>query len=365
MSYDIYFWDGAATPAPATLADAVSGLRALADQPRPAGSRLPAFAALVEAQFTAPTQEASLRRQFEGFARAVAQGGAILAVELPADDRLPVFRFLVETALAQGLAVFDEQIGLLFLPDGRVLPEEGAGAWSDIKRELDKAGESELPRTLAGLKKRCEADLSALLLPLGFQKENQPNSDFPAFMRAGKPGIYQRVSADFRGSYPYYNVSIYFAVRCEGAVEKLSRAGFSKVLDTLFFRLSAVSGRSEEVVSSESYGALLGAIKEYALPLLEEGKTVVGLDRLLNTDFNVKVRDSIRRNLAMPNCLAVAWLARRSDLELLIAELDEAALVIWDTSSRKIEHARKRNMEFLEMWERLKQDIRTTSPTSD
>lgn len=360
MSYDVFFWDYSEVNAPASFVEAIAQIKTLSSKPRPTDSRLPAFACLIESLLTGPDQEPSVRRQFEGFSRAVDDGGAVLTVNLPMDDRLPVFRLLVDTAMAQGLAVFDDQIGLLFLPDGQVLPEEGRGAWDDIKRELDNADAEELPRSLSAFKKRCEDNLAALLIPLGFIKKMRPGSDAPVFTRMGEQGIHQRLSTSYRGSYPYYNVTVFLAVRCDKAAEVFAQAGFGEFSYTVITRLSSVSGCPEEVSSPSTYKELLSAVRHHAIPFFEEGKTLKGLDRLLNADINEKVKQDQRTTLAMPNCLIVAWLAGNQYLDAVIAELDEAALNVWRIGPEIIENVRKENMERHEKWNRLKHYIKTT-----
>jgi len=62
---------------------------------------------------------------------------AIFSLRLPQADRVALLRLVVDTATALGLTVLDEQLGMVFLPSGAVLPEEHAKSWTLIKMQMD------------------------------------------------------------------------------------------------------------------------------------------------------------------------------------------------------------------------------------
>ena len=49
---------------------------------------------------------------------------AVYAISLLYTKRMGIMRLVVDTAMALGLTVFDDQIGMAFLPSGEVLPKE-------------------------------------------------------------------------------------------------------------------------------------------------------------------------------------------------------------------------------------------------
>src|SRR5207253_306412 len=85
-------------------------------------------------------------------AEAQALTRAVWAVGIPDDDRVRIAHFVVERATALGLTVFDDQLGMAFLPSGQVLPPEKAEIWAGLTREL-----AQEQKPLRPCLKRCSA----------------------------------------------------------------------------------------------------------------------------------------------------------------------------------------------------------------
>jgi hypothetical protein len=172
MSYDIQCWDFTPSRAFDDFDTALKAAFAMEGKPRRLDSKLPAFMQAIEDHFQAPDQEPALQGHFFNFF-SLASGAkeAVLRIDLPIEDRLRVFRDIVEIASRHAIAVLDEQMGILFLPDGRILPEEAGMAWEDIKAELDViAAEGEFPKRLSDFKKMMTKDLIGYLSSAGFKK---------------------------------------------------------------------------------------------------------------------------------------------------------------------------------------------------
>ncbi|CAM3297186.1 hypothetical protein [Polaromonas hydrogenivorans] len=146
MSHDIWAWDISSHPLSTdTFGGAAQTFLALQEVNDGGSPRFAEFArALVarhpSADMLAPDDPDAEDSPWQGNPLKQAQDGqrALFGLSLPqGGDPLPLLRFVVEAANAAGLAVFDDQLGTAFLPDGRVLPEEHREAWATLKRQLD------------------------------------------------------------------------------------------------------------------------------------------------------------------------------------------------------------------------------------
>src|SRR5262249_8003006 len=91
---------------------------------------------------------------------------AVFGLSLPRIDRPRVMRFLVEAANAVGLIVFDEQAGIAYLPNGKVLPNEAADMRKDLSGELDSMP---VAWSKARARKALATSLAATLAKHGFR----------------------------------------------------------------------------------------------------------------------------------------------------------------------------------------------------
>lgn len=139
--YQIYIWvQSENQPEPATFEAASQTMLALQTSGAPANAK---FVALVEQLLKyRPSQACDpgcTHFAWGGDPLKEAQDNeqAIFSLRLPQADRVALLRLVVDTASAQGLAVLDEQIGMVFLPSGAVLPEGHAKSWALIKAQMD------------------------------------------------------------------------------------------------------------------------------------------------------------------------------------------------------------------------------------
>lgn len=139
--YKIYIWvQSEDQPEPVTFETASQTMLALQMSGAPANKK---FVALVEELLKHhPSQAcdpACTHLVWGGDPLKEAQDNdqAIFSLRLPQADRVALLRLVVDTATAQGLAVLDKQLGMVFLPSGAVLPEEHAKSWALIKAQMD------------------------------------------------------------------------------------------------------------------------------------------------------------------------------------------------------------------------------------
>jgi hypothetical protein len=127
---------------------------------------------------------------WQGDPIAIAQSwaGAVWPFSLPDGDRVAVMRALVDQATALGLVVFDDQLGMAFLPGGQVLPTEMASQWADLKRQLDDAP---APLTKAEVRQLMATYLREMLKKHGFvpRKSTRWDVEFVRPTRADAAGV--------------------------------------------------------------------------------------------------------------------------------------------------------------------------------
>lgn len=139
--YQIHIWEHCTDqPEPATFAAAGQTLQALQATRAPANTK---FVSLVQKLLKHyPSQACNpnrLRSAWGGdpFRDALMADKKLFSLRLPPANRVELLRLVVESAMALGLAVFDHQIAMVFLPSGRVLPQERADSWVRIKEQMD------------------------------------------------------------------------------------------------------------------------------------------------------------------------------------------------------------------------------------
>lgn len=134
MSYDLVIWDPARhAPVPTSAAEALTMMERLRDQPDAPNPRLAAFATTLatsvgNASSAASCKTASYRLSLgEENARQIAD--------------------VVHAAAGQCLIVYDDEIGMCWLPDGTIYPPDMRESWAFTLAELaaDPAAEAARP----------------------------------------------------------------------------------------------------------------------------------------------------------------------------------------------------------------------------
>ena len=90
----------------------------------------------------------------------------VLVLGVSQSDRLQFIRRAVDAARRRGLTVLDDQLGLVFLPTGAVLPQGQALLWQQVVEQLDGLPP---PLTKAAVRRLLRTRLDEVLGPEGFQ----------------------------------------------------------------------------------------------------------------------------------------------------------------------------------------------------
>jgi hypothetical protein len=143
---------------------------------------------------------------------------ALFGISLLGDDKLGVMRHLVQVANAAGLTVFDDQLGMAFLPNGQVLPPEAQAHWAVVKQEL--AAQS-APISKAQMRKIAISQVGAMAQKHGFVKRKKEGVDaeFVKLIEGGEQIIWVQIY----GTSPYLRFSLSFTVIFE-KIEHIFRA---------------------------------------------------------------------------------------------------------------------------------------------
>ena len=116
--------------------------------------------------------------------------GGVWVLDMPDDaqERVQVMRCVVDEATAKGLTVMDEQLGMVFLPSGQVLPQSDQAGWDDLKQQMDAAAQAkEKPITKADLRKMMATLMNEILKKHGFVVKKMPHG-VTAFTRSFEGG---------------------------------------------------------------------------------------------------------------------------------------------------------------------------------
>jgi hypothetical protein len=218
MSYDLWTWDSAKHPAPtATFADVTKtflDLQEVIDGPNP---KFVEFARQLVARY--PSSDMfklgdpdALDSVWAGnpVIQAQTEEQALFGISLYGENRLAVMRHFVEAANTVGLTVFDDQLGMAFLPNGQVLPPEAQAQWAAVKQEL--ASQS-APISKAQMRKIAISQVQAMAQKHGFVKRKKEGID-TEFVRPIEGGE-QIIWVQIYGTAPHLKLSLSFSIEFE------------------------------------------------------------------------------------------------------------------------------------------------------
>ena len=243
---------------------------------------------------------------------------AVYVLGLPDENRERVLRYTVDAATSLGLTVLDEQLGMVFLPSGQVLPAERKELWAGFKSDLDAMGAPAKRVAKAEVRKMMTIFINNVLEPHGFKARKSKRVDME-FIRSTDNG-YQSVEMEIRGASPYFECQI----TCRG-VDESTISIVKEVLNDIYlgatfqFELGFFvqnSNFSLPISSTVEIQFLLSLLKHKALPMLDSSRDIKGIDFLLN-DAQSEPYRSYFRSVSF-NPIVVAWLARNPRFETVV-----------------------------------------------
>lgn len=327
MSHSIYLYDPsqAALAQPRSLADFGDVLLALQDRSPGPNARFQRFAHLLLAG-------AATDWEWPGDPAATARthAGALWNFDLPHDDPVRAMRRVIDCAVAAGLAAYDDQIGLGFLPDGRVIPAEREAEWRASVEAID---EEPRRKTTAAMRRELRAAMEAALAASGFAFDGPTAKARKADVVFFRPieGGHQAIDAYLQGASPQFQCRI----NCYGFLDRITQLHLGPLRDpklmpqprTYYFELEDLAEGFEAkrlfVEPEERLRDLMGLLSGKALPLLDSARDVAGIDALMNDDAS-PMKASMWRWCTV-SALAVAHLAGRPDFDRLADEIVASA----------------------------------------
>lgn len=283
----------------------------------------------------------------------------VFQVELPEEfeDRLAAEELIAMVATGYGLAVFDDNIGLVFLPHDKILPESKVEDWKGALEFLKLKKQEEFPKTIPKFTKLVEPKMDALMQKYGFHKGDM---GFSGILK-GHVGYIRNVESGTQFVSPLYekkmgraNIHIHIYMY-SGAIQIPYEASglfdqecsFSKD-DTFSFSINnwddekgwmdLNTGFSTAIDSSKTLNFVLSRIEERViLDILQPARTLQGLDSIINEDGNARVKDWVY-DMSGQSAMQGITLARLMNprFEQIVSDL-EAADVTWNKDRRKDE----------------------------
>jgi len=212
---------------------------------------------------------------------------AVWVLGLPRERWADVLVSVVEEGTKLGLALLDDSIGLGFLPDGRVIPEERREEWEQFQQEATLLRRP----TKAQIRKKVGQLLEKRLAIHGFVRVPVPKVRYfegvdGMFDRPVEAGL-QRIDFTIRERYDEFSCEVFFRGYCP-AIRAIHNAAFGISLPDEYpdyaFGLSYLdpSKYRYEVDTDEQIEALWRSLETAGLSSLDGARDLRGIDWLHN-----------------------------------------------------------------------------------
>jgi hypothetical protein len=245
---------------------------------------------------------------------------AVLSIELPTEYIIEVLRVLVQAAHEHRLVIFDDHMGMIFLPNGHILPESKAEIWKGALREV---ASTDFPRTKAAFKKWFHPLFENMLAKHGFNKKVKNEGGDIDYFKEVAVGT-QMVGIDYQKGREGFITPVGFAVISEDVLQIYKKTGFSQhTPNAFYYQVSDFTQRyDDEITDSDTALAQLLLMDDIIFPLLNAALDIRGLDNIMNGDLNPRLREKMHRSFFIPHCLIVARLAGNPNFDELVLKFE-------------------------------------------
>jgi hypothetical protein len=267
---------------------------------------------------------------------------ALHSLELPYGNYLPLLKTLGDTAAAFNLVIYDDQLGVAYLPSKKVLPDNRAIDWLMQKDFLA----NKTFKNLNEFKDYAQPLMHELMARYGLSYELlTQTSTKPMYIRKASYGV-QYISVgytqDKEGDYSL-NGCLYISIpmveeiynRFDFFKEKNSKSVEMLLLHDLYPPPSEFLREDNsklKLKTKENVTTRLQWFEDGFLKALAIAENIQGLDKLLNGDFNPRFKEkSQNRGVYTPRCLIVARLANNPNFDELAVNL---ANPLWPGANR-------------------------------
>lgn len=320
----LYLWDPTQhSTVPQTFDEAVEQLRSLFEVRQAASERFRVFAQHLQA--CVQHLNYSENPNFDDYRNLNREiptwDKAVLSLSLPYDDAITAQHLIVNSATHAGLAVFDDNYILLFMPDGRILPRERRYGWEDLVRESAKL-KADLPKTSAAFKKVIHPPLMERLKKLGFKK-GMDSQGKPALIRILASGIEQCLTPGYLRGNTDLRFQLRLSINHPALMEIYGHCGFSTNHDAIVVELPRVypDALGHNIRSQAALRRVEQGLDTVLQPILETACDFAGLDQLINSDRFPAIHEEISKGPFRKTCLLVARITGNPDYDALETEI--------------------------------------------
>jgi hypothetical protein len=258
----------------------------------------------------------------------------VVEIDLSRDDTTEKLRQIVRFAQMCDLVVAYDEFGMVFLPDGRVIPENGADMWEAVTHLLD-APNPAFPPSLTQFYQLLDSRMAVMAERHGMHKTKLFFwRDHNAYMRTFEGGD-QYLSYHLRGDLDEYIVEFNLYLNHKQTVDIYNQFNFIKrnyvdklrVVGSLnrkyYFQFQKVVGKYGQITNHQELNAALVLFEHFIFKvILDVATNIKGLDYLINGEGEDHIlyapNHNEKKNFNSPLSLIVARLAGNPNFEELV-----------------------------------------------
>jgi len=330
----LYLWDANDHGVPKNMDEVVKTFNELVEKPERPSSAILAFAQRLQdlARFHQVFQEPTKQLYYNLVEQFKQHQYALHNLALPYSNYLPLLKILGKTAEAFNLVIYDDQLGVAYLPTRKSLPE-GDCAISWLMQEDYFANKTF--KNLNEFKDYAQPLMHELMARYGFNFTQIPNEKELVYAKnidLGLQYIAIGYGQDKEGDYEldgmlYINIPVVESIHSKFELYKSgSLTTRVQLLYGLYSPPPSEFLREDDsklkLKTKEDIATRLQWVEDGFLKALAIAENIKGLDRLLNGDFNPRFKEkSQNRGVYTPRCLIVARLANNPHFEELAVTL--------------------------------------------
>jgi len=289
-SHQVFVWDPQGRALPTTLEEALTQGRKLAGVREESSSKLQGFMRAM-ADYAAQDEDDEELQESIGDLEGTVGGWSALEIEMPPEGWETLIKVMVDYTSSHGLVLADEGMMLAFLPHGKVLPEAGAEEWQAHVRAVEgrmpsKEVMDKLPKTLKAFIKWAAPQYDEGMFRHGFTEKGVRPGDphLPVYIRNVEYGK-QLIVFDYAGKFPYFGANFTCDIYCDPVMEiynKFKLHNIDRVFGLSLNKLVDFTGYPKKAIYEGSIERAMSLLEEYIIPLLDMGRDIKGLDKLVN-----------------------------------------------------------------------------------
>jgi hypothetical protein len=312
-------------------ANTLEQAEALANQEATPSAKLLAFARDVEIYSQNNDLDPIVLRYLRNFEKKViAANTAAYCIDLPEYQWRSLLKILIEVAQTHKLVLFDEQLVLLLLPDGSILPPQTARSWQGTLEELEN--ESGFPQTLLEFHKLITTKIGDLLSEHGFVLSEEGLDkygdeywvQYDKSIKMGKHSLtlsYQGGDGEFKLRLILRVTEDNMIAICRQSDFQYSMRGGGGVLLDIPIILFKHEDSFFCIINWDGFEDLLLKLRQSPLRWSDAAQDIKGIDALFNGDIDSRVKNEVQRSVYAPYALIAAHLAGNPNFEELAISL--------------------------------------------